>query len=215
MRKCSQSDSTALSVKLGYEHGFVVDHFIIRDRAGRVSLKSSSLEFDTLLSLVYHHMSQVDSLPVLLALPSILRNTDTRQCLTSLALLGRGQISNIILYPGEFPQSVCSLEIQNKIFLLNPSINMLDRENKQHVNALPVLCLLSPPFIEFSLMCCFKISGGIPCPTLADSHCSYRALTEPASWRRRRTAPAPPSVLQSPGRAVSLGWFTHFNDYNY
>ena len=158
MRKCSQSDSTALSVKLGYEHGFVVDHFIIRDRAGRVSLKTSSLEFDTLLSLVYHHMSQVDSLPVVLALPSILRNTDTRQCLTSLALLGRGEISNIILYPGEFPQCpVSRLEIQNKSFLLNPSINMPDGENKQHVNALPVLCLLSLslPFIEFSLMCCF------------------------------------------------------------
>ena len=91
MRKCSQSDSTALSVKLGYEHGFVVDHFIIKERAGRVSVKSSSLEFDSLLSLVYHHMSQVESLPVVLALPSILRNTDTRQCLTSLALLGRGR----------------------------------------------------------------------------------------------------------------------------
>ena len=97
VRKCSQSDSTALSVKLGYEHGFVVDHFIIRERSGRVSVASSSLEFDTLLSLVYHHMSQVDSLPVVLALPSILRNTDTRQCLTSLALLGRGQSISISL----------------------------------------------------------------------------------------------------------------------
>ena len=32
MRKCSQSAaerSTAISVKLGYEHGFVVDHFVI------------------------------------------------------------------------------------------------------------------------------------------------------------------------------------------
>ena len=95
VRKCSQSDSTALSVKLGYEHGFVVDHFIIKERAGRVSLKSSSLEFDTLLSLVYHHMSHLDSLPVTLALPSILRNTDTRQCLTSLALLARGQSISI------------------------------------------------------------------------------------------------------------------------
>ena len=143
MRKCSQSDSTALSVKLGYEHGFVVDHFIIKERAGRVSLKSSSLEFDTLLSLVYHHMSQVDSLPVVLALPSILRNTDTRQCLTSLALLGRGQIEQQIssqFISGGIP-TVCSLEIQNKIFLLNPSINMQERENKQDVNALPVLCL--------------------------------------------------------------------------
>ena len=148
MRKCSQSDSTALSVKLGYEHGFVVDHFIIKERAGRVSLKSSSLEFDTLLSLVYHHMSQVDILPVVLALPSILRNTDTRQCLTSLALLGRGQMRNIIIYPGEFPPSVCSLEIQNKIFLLNPSINMQERENKQDVNALPVLFLHSYPSLN-------------------------------------------------------------------
>ena len=92
MRKCSQSDNrTAISVKLGYEHGFVVDHFVIKEGSGRVSLKSSSLEFDTLLSLVYHHMSQLDTLPVLLSLPSILRNTDTRQCLTSLALLGRGE----------------------------------------------------------------------------------------------------------------------------
>ena len=126
MRKCSQSDSTALSVKLGYEHGFVVDHFIIKERAGRVSLKSSSLEFDTLLSLVYHHMSQVDSLPVVLALPSILRNTDARQCLTSLALLGRGQLEQQIssqFISGGIP-TVCSLGIQNKIFLLNPSINM-------------------------------------------------------------------------------------------
>ena len=141
VRKCSQSDSTALSVKLGYEHGFVVDHFIIKERAGRVSLKSSSLEFDTLLSLVYHHMSQVDSLPVVLALPSILRNTDTRQCLTSLALLGRGQYNiNITSYIRGIP-TVCSLEIQNKSFLLNPSINMQERENKHDMNALPVLCL--------------------------------------------------------------------------
>ena len=95
VRKCSQSDSTALSVKLGYEHGFVVDHFIIRERSGRVSVGSSSLEFETLLSLVYHHMSHLDSLPVTLALPSILRNTDTRQCLTSLALLARGQSISI------------------------------------------------------------------------------------------------------------------------
>ena len=118
VRKCSQSDSTALSVKLGYEHGFVVDHFIIKDRDGRVSLKSSSLEFDTLLSLVYHHMSQVDSLPVVLALPSILRNTDTRQCLTSLALLGRGQIQQQIssqFISGGIP-TVCSLRYKTRFF---------------------------------------------------------------------------------------------------
>ena len=91
VRKCSQTEAkTAISVKLGYQHGFVVDHFVIKEREGKVSLSSSSLQFDTLLSLVYHHMSQVESLPVVLALPSILRNTDTRQCLSSLALLGRG-----------------------------------------------------------------------------------------------------------------------------
>ena len=92
MRKCSHGDKgTAISVKLGYEHGFVVDHFIIKEQHGRVSLQSSLLEFDTILSLVYHYSSHVDSIPVMLALPSILRNTDTRQCLTSLALLGRGK----------------------------------------------------------------------------------------------------------------------------
>ena len=66
------------------------DLVTLKEREGKVSLSSSSLQFDTLLSLVYHHMSQVESLPVVLALPSILRNTDTRQCLSSLALLGRG-----------------------------------------------------------------------------------------------------------------------------
>ena len=92
VRKCSQSDrSTAISVKLGYEHGFVVDHFIIRETNSRLSLKSSTMEFDTLLSLVYHYTSHTDSIPVLLALPFIIRNTDTRQGLTSLALLGRGK----------------------------------------------------------------------------------------------------------------------------
>ena len=115
VRRCSQTDCrTAISVKLGYEHGFVVDHFVIKEREGRVSLKSSSLEFDTLLSLVYHHLSQVDSLPVVLALPSILRNTDTRQCLSSLALLGRGELRKYLVrhvltgrraHTGKFPQS--------------------------------------------------------------------------------------------------------------
>ena len=55
-------------------------------------LKSSSLEFDSLLSLVYHHMGLSQSpVPVCLSLPSIIRNTDTRPGLTSLALLGRGE----------------------------------------------------------------------------------------------------------------------------
>ena len=79
-------------MKLGYEHGFVVDHFIIKEDNSKVSLKSSMMEFDTILSLVYHYLTHSDCIPVMLALPSILRNTDTRQCLTSLALLGRGEI---------------------------------------------------------------------------------------------------------------------------
>ena len=99
VRRCSQRErSTALSVKLGYDHGFVVDHFIVQEvnqpstGETKFSLKSSSLEFDTLLALVYHHMGLSQSpVPVPLTLPSILRNTDTRQGLTSLALLGRGE----------------------------------------------------------------------------------------------------------------------------
>ena len=99
VRRCSQRErSTALSVKLGYDHGFVVDHFIVQEASQpgtgetKFSLKSSSLEFDTLLALVYHHMGASQSpVPVPLTLPSILRNTDTRQGLTSLALLGRGE----------------------------------------------------------------------------------------------------------------------------
>ena len=92
-------------MKLGYDHGFVVDHFIVQEASQlgtgetKFSLKSSSLEFDTLLSLVYHHMGPSQSpVPVPLTLPSILRNTDTRQGLTSLALLGRGEKINKKLY---------------------------------------------------------------------------------------------------------------------
>ena len=99
VRRCSQREkSTALSVKLGYDHGFVVDHFIVQETCHQATgqtqfrLKSSSLEFDSLLSLVYHHMGLSQSpVPVSLSLPSIIRNTDTRQGLTSLALLGRGE----------------------------------------------------------------------------------------------------------------------------
>ena len=38
VRKCSQTAaerSTAISVKLGYEHGFVVDHFVITTSTNR------------------------------------------------------------------------------------------------------------------------------------------------------------------------------------
>ena len=99
VRRCSQRErATAVSVKLGYDHGFVVDHFIVQETRqpggeATFSLKNSRLECDTLVSLVYHHMSQPQSpVPVPLSLPSILRNTDTRQGLSSLALLGRGGI---------------------------------------------------------------------------------------------------------------------------
>ena len=51
----STDTKTALSVKLGAEHGFEVDHFILKEEGGKVSIETSSLVFDTILSLIYHY----------------------------------------------------------------------------------------------------------------------------------------------------------------
>ena len=51
----SNDIKTALSVKLGAEHGFEVEHFILKEEGGKVSIETSSLEFDTILSLIYHY----------------------------------------------------------------------------------------------------------------------------------------------------------------
>ena len=51
----SNDIKTALSVKLGAEHGLDVDHFILKEENGKVSIETSSLEFDTILSLIYHY----------------------------------------------------------------------------------------------------------------------------------------------------------------
>ena len=93
---CQGGRGSALSLKLGYEHGFVVDHFALQERSGRVSLKCGlGQEFDTILGLVYHCSQHCDSLPVTLALPSILRQTESRQGLASFALLGKGNVLKI------------------------------------------------------------------------------------------------------------------------
>ena len=55
MVRRSNDTKTALSVKLGAEYGFEVDHFILKEENGKVSIETSSLEFDTILSLIYHY----------------------------------------------------------------------------------------------------------------------------------------------------------------
>jgi len=103
---------TALSVKLGSQHGFEVDHFILKEEGGKVSLADSCLEFDTILSLVYHYTTHGGDLPVQLSLPSILRQTEGRQCLSSLSLLGRDFWRYPMSNPGR--QSLMLLNLSTK-----------------------------------------------------------------------------------------------------
>jgi len=75
----------ALSVKLG--QGSVVEHFIILQRGGRLLLQDSDIQFDNIISLVFHYSNVCEELPEKLRLPEILRTTPTSQSLSSFALL--------------------------------------------------------------------------------------------------------------------------------
>jgi len=87
----SQMDRSklALSVKIGFGDGFVVQHFIIIYRSGRVFLEDSDLQFANITSLVFHYSNVCDELPEKLKLPLVLQTIESYQSLVSLALLGK------------------------------------------------------------------------------------------------------------------------------
>lgn len=130
----SNDTKTALSVKLGTQHGFEVDHFILKEERGKVSLSSSCLEFDTILSLIYHYTTHGGDLPVQLSLPSILRQTEGRQCLSSLSLLGRDFWRYPMSNPGR--QSLMLLNLSSKTIQQERSSDPECR-SQQDVNCAP------------------------------------------------------------------------------
>ena len=59
-------------------------------------LENSEKTFENVLSLVYHYSNRREELPLELRLPQTLRESDSRQNLTSMALLGRYSVLSSI-----------------------------------------------------------------------------------------------------------------------
>jgi len=85
VRSSRLQDTLALSVKTAGE----VQHFIILRKGDGVLLEDSELQFDSLLSLIFHYSNICDELPCLLYLPAILATTESIPHLESLSLLAK------------------------------------------------------------------------------------------------------------------------------
>lgn len=86
----SPSHHSALSMKVGPSEAYAVHHYnIVEVEAGRMALEGSVVSFTNLLSLVHHYQSPSGELPAPLHLPEILRDTEGRHHLSSLAKLGK------------------------------------------------------------------------------------------------------------------------------
>lgn len=109
VRQSSQSNTLALTVKLSNEEADV-EHYLIEESANKkLNLESSEHHFDNVLALVYHYSTSRfvktrlahvinyhiyysfsrEELPTTLRLPKNLRETDSRQSLSSMALLAQ------------------------------------------------------------------------------------------------------------------------------
>ena len=71
------------------------------DGGSKLRLETSERTFENVLSLVYHYSNRREELPTNLRLPQTLRESDSRQNLTSMALLGR----DFWRYPMSFPSN--------------------------------------------------------------------------------------------------------------
>ncbi|XP_023322040.1 uncharacterized protein LOC111696618 [Eurytemora carolleeae] len=118
IRQSSHANTLALSIKLGSVDGFQVNHFIILASESGIRLEDSSRLYDNILGLVHQHSIQRCELPVLLALPEILRETGSRQYLDSLALLGKAFWRYPMSNPGRRSQILPEAQnVQNNIHL--------------------------------------------------------------------------------------------------
>lgn len=89
VRKSSQPDTMALSVRLPPDKGPYIEHYLIHNTEGRLALETSENLFVNISALVAHYASCCDELPVQLTLPKTIRESKSRQQLSSLALLGQ------------------------------------------------------------------------------------------------------------------------------
>ncbi|CAG9767018.1 unnamed protein product [Ceutorhynchus assimilis] len=89
VRKSSQSDTMALSVRLPPDKGPYIEHYLIHSSEGRLGLETSENRFVDMAALIAHYASCCDELPVQLILPKSIRDSKSRQQLSSLALLGQ------------------------------------------------------------------------------------------------------------------------------
>ncbi|XP_048526431.1 protein sprint isoform X5 [Dendroctonus ponderosae] len=89
VRKSSQSDTMALSVRLPPDKGPYIEHYLIHSSEGRLGLETSENRFVDMAALIAHYASCCDELPVQLTLPKSIRESKSRQQLSSLALLGQ------------------------------------------------------------------------------------------------------------------------------
>ncbi|KAF7281801.1 hypothetical protein GWI33_004236 [Rhynchophorus ferrugineus] len=89
VRKSSQSDTMALSVRLPPDKGPYIEHYLIHSSEGRLGLETSENRFVDMAALIAHYASCCDELPVQLTLPKTIRECKSRQQLSSLALLGQ------------------------------------------------------------------------------------------------------------------------------
>ncbi|XP_066150243.1 protein sprint [Euwallacea fornicatus] len=89
VRKSSQSDTMALSVRLPPDKGPYIEHYLIHSSEGRLGLETSENRFVDMAALIAHYASCCDELPVQLTLPKAIRESKSRQQLSSLALLGQ------------------------------------------------------------------------------------------------------------------------------
>lgn len=89
VRKSSQPDTMALSVRLPPDKGPYIEHYLIHSSEGRLGLETSENRFVDISALIAHYASCCDELPVQLTLPKAIRESKSRQQLSSLALLGQ------------------------------------------------------------------------------------------------------------------------------
>lgn len=89
VRKSSQSDTMALSVRLPPDKGPYIEHYLIHSSDGQLGLETSENRFIDMAGLIAHYASCCDELPVRLTLPKAIRESKSRQQLSSYALLGQ------------------------------------------------------------------------------------------------------------------------------
>lgn len=123
VRQSSQARTMALTMRLGPDQGVDCQHYlIIHNNNNKMALENSDLEFDNILSLIYHYFNVCEELPMKLALPEILRDTEARQSLASLALLGKDFWHYPMANPGRRP--LTHIDLDSAISSSSPASNL-------------------------------------------------------------------------------------------